>query len=116
MSRLTRTRTFLLVGLALALGIAGVASYYASSAPDGLERTAQDAGFSDSARDSATADSPLADYAMSGVDSERLSEGMAGILGVLVVLVLATLLTRVLRRRRAENADGNRAGVTSTDA
>ena len=48
--------------------MAGVASYYASSHPDGLEHVAEQTGFLDSAEDSATADSPLADYQTSGVD------------------------------------------------
>ena len=96
---MTRNRIFLLIGLSVALLIAGVASYYASSSPDGLESTAQDSGFLDSAKDSATAGSPLADYGVSGVDSERLSVGLAGIIGVLVVLLLATLLTTLIKRR-----------------
>ena len=37
-------RTFLLVGVLVALLLAGVASYYASSDPDGLDRVAQDHG------------------------------------------------------------------------
>ena len=37
---MTRTRTFVLVGVVVALLIAGVGSWYASSAPDGLEATA----------------------------------------------------------------------------
>jgi len=109
---MTRNRIFLLIGLSVALLIAGVASYYASSSPDGLESTAQDSGFLDSAKDSATAGSPLADYGVSGVDSERLSVGLAGILGVLVVLLLATALTTVLKRRRG----GQRADHSGTEA
>lgn len=103
---MTRNRMFVLIGLGVALLIAGVVSFYASSSPDGLEYTAGDEGFLDSAQDSSTAGSPLADYGVSGVDSERLSVGMAGIIGVLVVLLLATLLTTLLKRRRSsENAD-----------
>lgn len=103
---MTRNRMFLLIGLSVALLIAGVVSYYASSSPDGLESTAEDSGFLDSAKDSATAGSPLADYGVSGVDSERLSVGLAGVIGVLVVLLLATLLTTLIKRRgRPEGSD-----------
>lgn len=109
---MSRNRVFLLIGLAVTLLVAGVASYYASSSPDGLEYTAEDTGFLDSAQDSASADSPLADYDVSGVDNERLSVGLAGILGVLVVLLLATALTTVLKRRRG----GARADHSGTEA
>ena len=40
-------------------------------------------------RSSATADSPLADYGVSGVDDGRLSGGLAGVIGVAVTLVIA---------------------------
>jgi cobalt/nickel transport system permease protein/cobalt/nickel transport protein len=96
-----RTRGFLLVGLVVALLIAGVGSWYASSAPDGLESTAATAGFGSTARDSATADSPLADYGVAGLGDGRLSGGVAGVLGVLLVLLLAGGLTLLVRRRSA---------------
>jgi hypothetical protein len=97
-----RNRAFLLVGVLVALVIAGVGSYYASSSPDGLEWSAEEEGFGHTAEDSATADSPLADYAVDGVDDGRLSGGLAGVIGVAVTLVLAGGLTLALRRRGGE--------------
>jgi hypothetical protein len=94
-----RNRGFLAAGVVLALLIAGIGSYYASSSPDGLEWSAEEEGFGHTAEDSATADSPLADYAVSGVDDGRLSGGLAGVIGVAATLVLAGGLTLVLRRR-----------------
>jgi hypothetical protein len=94
-----RTTGFLLVGLLVALLIAGAGSYYASSHPDGLEWSAEQEGFLDSARDSGAAESPLADYAVEGVGSERLSGGLAGVAGVAVTLLLAGGLTLLVRRR-----------------
>jgi cobalt/nickel transport protein len=96
----TRTRTVVLIGVLVALLIAGVGSYYASSSPDGLESTAAEQGFGDTARDSATAGSPLAGYSTSGVDDTRLSGGLAGVVGVVLVLALASGLVLVVRRRR----------------
>ena len=93
------TRRFFAVAVLLSLLVAGVASYYASTHPDGLERVAGQTGFLDSAEDSAAADSPLADYETTGVDDARLSGGLAGVIGVLVVLLLSAGLFRVLRRR-----------------
>lgn len=92
-------RTVLLVGLAMALLVAGVVSFYASSAPDGLERVAADKGFEQVAADHPVANSPLADYAVRGVDNPRLSGGLAGVVGSLTVLVLAGGLFLALRRR-----------------
>jgi cobalt/nickel transport protein len=96
----TRTRTVVLIGVLAALLIAGVGSYYASSSPDGLESTAAQQGFGDTARDSATAGSPLAGYSTSGVHDTRLSGGLAGVVGVVLVLALASGLVLVVRRRR----------------
>lgn len=90
---------FLIAGLVAALLIAGVASFYASAHPDGLEFVAEKTGFLHTAEDSGTADSPLADYQTKGVDSERLSGGLAGVTGTLIVLLLAGGLSFLIRRR-----------------
>jgi cobalt/nickel transport protein len=101
-----KQRTFLALGLLVCLLLAGVASYYASSHPDGLEHVAEQTGFGHTADDSATADSPLADYSTRGVDDARLSGGIAGAAGVVVMLVLSTGLFWALRRRRGPTDDG----------
>lgn len=88
-----------IVGLVLSLGLAGVASFYASSSPDGLERVAEDTGFAESARDSAVADSPVADYALGDGDS-RFSVGAAGLTGVGITALVAFGLFAVLRPRQ----------------
>lgn len=93
------TRRFFVVALVVSLLVAGVASYYASADPDGLEYVAEQTGFIDAAEESATADSPLADYRTSGVDDARLSGGLAGVIGVVVMLVLSTGLFWLIRRR-----------------
>ena len=102
-----RQRAFLALGLLVCLLVAGVASYYASSHPDGLEYVAEQTGFLDSAEDSATADSPLADYSTEGVEDDRLSGGLAGVIGVVVMLLLSSGLFWALRRRhdKADEAD-----------
>lgn len=102
-----RLRWFLAAGAVAALVVAGVLSGFASGEPDGLERVAIDQGFDETAGDHATADSPLADYAVQGVQDERLSTGLAGIIGVAITLVVAGGLFYGLRlygraRRRGE--------------
>jgi hypothetical protein len=99
------TRVLLAGLLLVALLIAGVASYYASGSPDGLERVAEDRGFSDTAKEHPAADGPMADYRADGIEDDRLSGGVAGVAGALVVLVLAGGLALVVRRRTPDTAD-----------
>ena len=93
------TQRFLLAFLGVAVVIAAVVSFYASSHPDGLEFVAGSTGFLDTAEDSAAAGSPLAGYGVAGLQDARLSGGVAGVIGVLVTLLLAGSLTWLLRRR-----------------
>ncbi len=95
----TSSRGFFVAFLVAALLVAGGASYYASSHPDGLEFVAGKNGFMDRAKDSATAESPLADYSTKGIENDRVSGGVAGVAGSLLVLVLAGGLFWGLRRR-----------------
>lgn len=87
-----------IVGMVLSLGLAGIASFYASSAPDGLERVAEETGFAGSARDSAAADSPAAGYVL-GDEDGHVSVGMAGLAGVGITALVAFGLFAVLRPR-----------------
>ena len=103
------TRRFFAVALVVSLLVAGVASYYASSHPDGLEYVAEQTGFIDSAEDSPAVDSPLADYQTSGVDDARISGGLAGVIGVVVMLVLSTGLFWAVRRRGTGDVDSDDA-------
>jgi uncharacterized membrane protein len=98
-SRPVGRRALWLAGLLVTLVVAGFVSYYASGSPDGLEWAAGESGFADTARDSAAAGSPLADYGVAGVDDPRLGGGLAGVIGVAVTLLLAGGLTLLLRRR-----------------
>jgi hypothetical protein len=79
--------------------LAGVVSFYASSSPDGLEKVAEDEGFLETAKDSAVANSPLADYGVSGLDSERLSVGLSGIIGIVVTAIVATMIFNLAKKK-----------------
>lgn len=98
-------KVFFWSGLAIALVIAGVVSYWASSEPDGLNKVAEDYGLNANETEPVTGDSPLADYSTAGVDDERLSGAIAGVAGVVVVLVLAGGLFLVVARRDDEPAE-----------
>ena len=93
-----RTRLFIAAGLLVALLLALVGSGFAASSPDGLERVAADKGFLETAREHAFGDSPVADYAVKGVDSERLSTGLSGVIGVAVTFALGLALFWLVRR------------------
>ncbi|MFL9681224.1 energy-coupling factor ABC transporter permease [Streptomyces sp. KL110A] len=97
-------------GVVTALVLAGVVSFYASASPDGLEKVAADQGIDAKAEEyeHATADSPLADYGVRGVDSARLSGGLAGVIGVGVTLAVGTGAFWAVRRRRAAAETGAR--------
>jgi cobalt/nickel transport protein len=101
--------------LVAALLIAGGLSYFASSAPDGLDSVTQagcvlDAGgkpesgtcIAQNAQDSATANGPLAGYAVGGGEG---TTGLAGVLGVVACLAIGGGLFWVLRRRAPARPD-----------
>jgi cobalt/nickel transport protein len=94
-----KRRTFLALGLLVALLIAGFASYYASSHPDGLNFVAEKTGFIDREQPSATSDGLFAGYQTSGIADDRLSGGVAGVAGALLVLAIGSGLFWLLRRR-----------------
>jgi hypothetical protein len=107
-----KTRTLVIVGVVVALLMAGVVSFYASASPDGLEYVAEQTGFLDTAEDSPTAGGPMADYSTRGVDNPALAGGLAGVVGSLVVLAVAGGLAMVLRRRGTrDQPDSDAAGA-----
>ena len=107
------TWVFVGVGLVLSLFLAGFVSYYASSSPDGLEKVAGDQGFLANAQDSANASLPTAGYAIEGVESARLSGGLAGVLGVLVIAIIGFGMFWLLGRSKKSKAAKQDAGQVS---
>jgi hypothetical protein len=86
---------FIAGGLGIALLIA-LFSPFASSQPDGLERVAEDKGFSE------VADSPpyelISDYIFPWVGNEDVATVLSGIVGVLIVAAVAFALGFLLLR------------------
>ncbi len=110
-----RFGAFVAVGLAVVVAIALFLSPAASSKPDGLEKVAEQQGFSDEADEHALAASPTADYGVDGVDDERMSTGLAGVLGVTVTFLLTGALFVVVRRRGgAGRGDGDGSARTAS--
>ncbi|MFI7354822.1 energy-coupling factor ABC transporter permease [Streptomyces avidinii] len=109
------TRKVWATGLVTALVLAGFVSFYASAAPDGLEKVAADKGIDEKVEEHAAADSPLADYGVKDVDDARLSGGLAGVIGVGVTVVAGTGIFWAVRRRRTEDLTAT-ATTTSVSA
>jgi cobalt/nickel transport protein len=99
------TRRFFAVFLLVALLVAGVASFYASTHPDGLNFVAEKTGFVDKEKRSPTSDSPLAGYSTKGIDNDRVSGGVAGVAGCLLVLGIAGGLFWAVRSRGERTDD-----------
>ncbi len=104
-----RNRTFVLIGLGVALVIAVFLSPLASSNPDGLDRVAQDHQF-----DSKAAPEPPAhklpfyqifeEYALRGVP-EGVATPLAGLIGTLVTFGLAWGLGKLVVRGSRPSPD-----------
>ena len=93
------TKKIIQIGLVTSIFVAAIISFYASGHPDGLEFVAEQVGFLNTAKDSAVAGSPLADYSFAGLDNERISAAIAGIIGVLLTAVVSFGLFSLLKKR-----------------
>ncbi|MCW6009612.1 PDGLE domain-containing protein [Micromonospora sp. CPCC 205371] len=120
-----RTWLFIGAGLLVALLLAGVVSNFASGSPDGLDHTARDGCTTNAEgeitggtcmaqeeKDHETADSPLADYGIKGIDNEYLATGLSGALGVLITFGIGVGVFWLVRRRGPERA-GSETGAGS---
>ena len=114
--RSVNLRLFLIAGLLVAIGLALIVSGFASSSPDGLEKVAEDKGFLETAQDHLFVDGPLADYAVKGVDNERLSTGLSGLIGVLITFGVGLGLFALLRSMRSGSGSGAGSPGAGEDA
>jgi hypothetical protein len=93
-------RLFVILALAVAIGLGTAISPFASSSPDGLEKVATDKAFIEDGRlHSLQDDSPIPDYAFPGVQNERVATGLAGFIGTLAVFGLGYGVALIARRR-----------------
>jgi cobalt/nickel transport protein len=93
----TQNRNLVMGGLAIAIVIAILAPFLASSNPDGLESTAESLGIPES---EAAFESPLPDYAIPGLEDNPWGGVASLILGIiLVVLVMLGLATLISKRK-----------------
>ena len=105
-------RLFLLSGLLIALGLAMLVSGFASSAPDGLNKVAEDHGIAASAKERLFENGPLAGHAVKGVGNDRVSTAISGLIGVLITFSIGLALFALLRAMRSASGSGKGAAPT----
>lgn len=98
-----RSTAFVIAGAAIALSLGALVSPWASPDPDGLERVASEQGFAERGGEHALRNSPVAGYALDGVDDDRVAAGLGGLIGVLATFAAATAVFAVLRARRPKS-------------
>jgi cobalt/nickel transport system permease protein len=90
---------FVGVGMAVAIALVVFVAPLASSSPDGLEYVAAQTGIAETAEDNPIG-GPLADYQVSGLESETAGTALSGVIGVGVTFVAGLGLLAVIQRRR----------------
>jgi hypothetical protein len=97
-----RIWTLAITGAVAALVLAVFVSPFASSAPDGLERVAEDQGFLERAageENQAWRWSILPDYTVGAVKNEKVSTGAAGLVGTILIFGIGFALIKLVSRR-----------------
>jgi cobalt/nickel transport system permease protein len=94
----TSPRRRVAAGLLIAGTTVGLASLFASTSPDGLEKVATDLGFINTSE--AAPFELFADYSVPGFNGAA-GTALAGVAGVLIVLLVIVLLSRLASARRS---------------
>ncbi|MBU2603066.1 MAG: energy-coupling factor ABC transporter permease [Actinobacteria bacterium] len=99
-----KTWGFLAAALAVALALSVFVSPFASQAPDGLERVAEDQGFAGDAEEGGWSFSPIPDYQFPGLEDPTLATAAAGLVGTLVMFAVLLGLGQAFSGRRKGEA------------
>ena len=95
---------FVACGLGAALALAAFVSPFASKAPDGLDKFAEDHNIAEPAAKAWT-HAPLAEYKLAVVENESVSTALSGIAGTLIVFGAAFGLAKLASARKARQAE-----------
>jgi cobalt/nickel transport protein len=98
----TQNRNLVLGGLAIAILIAILAPFLASSNPDGLESTAESLEVPES---EAALESPLPDYAIPGMEDNPWGGVVALILGTILVVLVMLGLAKLISKRKGNGPE-----------
>ena len=94
-------RKDIIIGLIIALFLAGIIAMFASPWPDGLEKVAEDNGFIEKAEVKPILNAPIPDYAWPGVKNERLATSLAGVAGTLLIFFVTYGISALIKRRQS---------------
>jgi PDGLE domain len=95
------TAVFIALGIAVAVLLVVLVAPFANPNPDGFEKVSTDRGIDTNVTEQAMADSPLAEYRVTGVDSGFAATGIAGVIGIAATFVVSAGTVVVLRRVRS---------------
>ena len=89
-----KTQYLLIVGIVVCLVIAVLSPFIASSDPDGLEKSAEDASVPDGV-ESALVNAPMPDYT---IGDSSIGEIAALVIGIFITLILGWAVAYVVRK------------------
>jgi cobalt/nickel transport protein len=95
----TNDKYLVIAGVIICLVIAVMSPLIASPDPDGLEKSAEDAGVPEV---EASYESPFPDYTIEGLD--KIGEIAALAIGIIITLIIAYIVAIALRRRNPPEA------------
>jgi len=98
-----RTKQLLIGGLVIAISIAVLSAFIASTDPDGLEKAMEDMlpeSLLHEIEDSHLVESPMPDYVIPSIGENSISTSISIIFGVILVFILAFGLGYLLKRKR----------------
>jgi cobalt/nickel transport protein len=106
-----KTWLFAAIGAAVSLLLVVILSPYASDKPDGLEYVAEEKGFLERTQGKEVLKStPLPDYSVEGIESERASTVIAGVIGTAVCLGGGLALAFALKARKKGTDEARASG------
>ncbi len=99
-----KNRNLIIGGLIIALIIAIIAPFLASSNPDGLESTAESLEVPES---EPAFQSPLPDYAIPGMEDNPLGGVVSLVIGTIVVLLVMLGIATIFSKKSTKNNNNN---------
>jgi cobalt/nickel transport protein len=101
---MNRNTRLLMVGVIIAISIAALAPYLASSNPDGLESTAGEMDDAEN-KEAEYYESPMPDYVFPGQEDEGLAGIMAIVLGTVFILIITLIIFTFTSRKNRKSTD-----------
>ncbi len=104
-----KDRWFIAAGVGLALSLAALVSPFASSAPDGLEKVAEEKGFARKADAPVWKQAPMPDYSAAAVGN---GPTLPGLVGTAAAFLAVLAVARLIARKRTGNDRHADAGAS----